>query len=306
MDSLCAETVGNLFPGPVKIKHKSDDTNPQESRSLAIEYLNPFTFINGGIPLHYFNIGVATYILTSPISYYMIDTLDTSATQYSAYSTLLTIPWSLKFLFGMVTDGFPIMSYRRKSWLFIGWAGYTALAFFMSGFAAPGFSLLAGVTILQTVLYLQADVCADSLCVERARLETLKLKGTLQTSAYTIRSFGYVLGALFGALLYNTDDWGWGLTLAQLFLLSALVPVTGLLPAIYSLNELEAPCAAPSIMDQIMNIWNTLQKHAVIYPVSFIYIYGIFQVPNQAWTNFLIEGKPLFVNMYMHVSPQGI
>jgi len=32
----------------------------------------------------------------------------------------------------------------------------------------------------------------------------------LQTSGYTIRAFGCVIGAVLGAILYNTDEWGWG------------------------------------------------------------------------------------------------
>ena len=34
----------------------------------------------------------------------------------------MTLPWSLKFIFGMVNDCFPICGYRRKPYMIMGWA----------------------------------------------------------------------------------------------------------------------------------------------------------------------------------------
>lgn len=253
-------------------------------------FLNPFILPNAGITISYFDVGIAIYFLTTPVSYYLIKVCNASSVEYNAYSTLVSLPWSLKFIFGMISDGNPIINYRRKSWMLIGWAGFVCLSFYLAYVGEPSITTTTLVMLAITCLYLLADVCSDTLAVERARFETESVKGSLQTTCYTIRSFGCVIGAVLGALLYNTADWGWGLTIAQIFALNGLFPITGILPTIWHLEELAAKKAAPYLMEQLDSVWTTLQLRAVYVPITFIYIYGIFQIPNAAWTNFLILG----------------
>ncbi|CAM9751861.1 unnamed protein product, partial [Choristocarpus tenellus] len=54
--------------------------------------------------------------------------------------------------------------------------------------------------------------------VERARQEVGDEKGQLQAACYAIRFAGSVVGCLGGALLYNADEWGWGLSFQQVCL----------------------------------------------------------------------------------------
>ena len=277
-----------------------DDNNdktkkPRKMKSVLITrklpyFLNPFIQPNAAISLSYFDVGIAIYFLVTPVSYYLIKTLDVSSTQFNAYGTLIGLPWSLKFMFGMITDGIPILDYRRKSWLAIGWFGYIAISIYLGSLDTPGFSIVTAMMFLMTCSYLLADVCTDTLCVERARYESDDTRGSLQTSGYTIRAFGCVIGAVLGAILYNTDEWGWGLTINQLFLLNALIPATGVVPAIWNLIELAATKAAPTLYEQWQSIWSTLQLMAVWWPITFIYTYNVFQIPNAAWTNFLVIG----------------
>ena len=110
--------------------------------------------------------------------------------------------------------------------------------------------------------------------VERARFESEKRKGILQTACYTIRSFGLLIGAVLGAILYNTSSWGWGLTISQLFLLSSVIPLLSVIMFIWPLDEIEVSKIVPTAREQLLSIWNTLQLWAVIRPVAFVFIYG--------------------------------
>lgn len=253
-------------------------------------FLNPYSLENAGITLSYFDVGVAIYILAAPLSYYLIDEMGVSSTAYSAYATLVSLPWCLKFIFGMISDGNPIYGYRRKSWMLLGWLGFSSCSFFLASLGTPDLTYTAIFMFLMVVAYLQSDVCTDCLSVERARYETEVHKGSLQTSGYTIRAFGCLIGAILGTLLYNTSSWGWGLTIAQLFVLNALIPLFGVVPSAWWLDELASNLPAPTLSQQIDSIWKTLQLRAVWYPMIFIYTYGVFQIPNSAWTNFLVIG----------------
>lgn len=143
---------------------------------------------NAGIFLSYFNVGIAIYILQAPLSYYLIDTLDISSTNYNAFFTLVSLPWSLKFILGSLSDGIPILGYRRKSWLLIGWVLYIIAAMSLALFEKPSFIATSAFSFIMTCSYILADVCNDALCVERARHEQEEIKGAIQTAGYTIRS----------------------------------------------------------------------------------------------------------------------
>ena len=46
---------------------------------------------------------------------------------YATCSTILTLPWSFKFFFGAFNDCVPILGYRRKPYMVIGWAFCSAM-----------------------------------------------------------------------------------------------------------------------------------------------------------------------------------
>ena len=140
--------------------------------------------------------------------------------------------------------------------------------------------MIIGLMFFMTCLYLLADVCTDTMAVERSRFENEVIKGSLQTSCYTIRSFGTIIGALMGALLYNTISWGWGLTISQCFLLSALIPLITIIPTFPALEELASSHLVPTFVEQFKALWKTMQLRAVYQGVGYIFFYGIFQIPN--------------------------
>jgi MFS family permease len=253
-------------------------------------FLNPFLLPNAGISLSYFDVGIATYFWITPASYYLIYYLNADATLYSAFFTLVYLPWSLKFIFGLISDGIAILGYRRKSWMIIGWIIYVTFSIWLFVLGEPSITYIVSLTFFLSCAYLFSDVCTDTLCIERSRYEPDDIRGSFQTSGYTIRAFGCLIGALMGSFLYNTDSWGWGLTIGQIFLLNAFIPLTGVLPSVYHLVELAPPKQLPTFFEQLESLWSTLQLRAVWQPMAFIYIYYLLQVPNSAWTNFLIVG----------------
>jgi hypothetical protein len=322
------EYVDYCFPGPIKIEKKplsinidkddteKDDTwkdnpdiidtdklNPENEESPYS--INPFDPSNAGFMMGYFNVGVALFFLNTPVSYYLITTLGISSTQYSAYTALIGIPWSFKFIFGMISDGVPILKYKRKSWFTIGWLGFVTVNFILASDDGPGVATTILLMFLMTCLYLQADVCTDTLCVEKSRFESAERRGSLQTSAYTIRYFGTVIGSLAGALLYNTSSWGWGLDINQCFLLSGIIPLVTVIPAIPQLEELTASDFVPTLTEQFSKLWEILQLRGVYQTVGYIFFYGIFQIPNGAFTNFLLDGLGFTVFEYGMLTVTG-
>lgn len=267
-----------VFPGPLQISEQS------------FKLLNPYDFPTMGLSLSFFDVGIVVNLLSTPITYYLIYYLDVSSTDYSAFETLVKLPWCLKLFFGMISDGVPICGYRRKSWIYVGWGLYVAISFYMYTKSMPGLTLITTTMFFMTCGYLFAEVSSDSLCVERTRIEIFKRKGSLQTSVYTVKYFGGIIGAILGALLYNTPDWGWGLTISQLFLLSALIPLMGVFPGLWFLREVSSAQELPTVWDQLQTIFQILSLDATWRVFFFLFPYLVLHVPNSALTNYYIIG----------------
>jgi hypothetical protein len=64
-----------------------------------------------------------------------------------------------------------------------------------------------------------ANTVADGMIVESTAFESKMRKGRMRIQAYMYREVGTVVGSVLGAVLFNSDHWNWGLTIAQCFLL---------------------------------------------------------------------------------------
>lgn len=253
--------------------------------------IHPFRLENYGISVSFFNTGIAISLLITPVTYYLINTVGASSSQVNAFITLVYLPWSLKFIFGIITDTVSIFGWRRKSWMLIGWISYCLLNIMVTFFEKPGLVFITVVLFFSTSAYLQADVCNDAQSIERSKFEPIELRGSYQTAMYTIRGFGMIISSIQATLLYNTSSFGWGLTLSQLFWLSVLIPATTVIPFTYFVVELKHKGPLPTVMESILKIWDVLQLKAVWYPLIFYLLYNCLQLSNSAWSNYLVLGK---------------
>jgi hypothetical protein len=119
----------------------------------------------------------------------------------TAFMALLATPWSLKPIYGLLTDFVPLGGTRRKGYLLLS-GGTTAIS--LLGLYAfpvrPGASAALLVRLLiPTVAVALADVAADALMIERG--QPLGLTGLLQSVQWgCLYAAGIVTGPLGGAL----------------------------------------------------------------------------------------------------------
>jgi MFS family permease len=172
----------------------------------------------------------------------------------------------------------------------IGWTVYILANIWLAALGQPGVSMIVFLVFVQTTAYIMSDVMNDAMVVERSKHEPIESRGSFQATGYIARFFGGVIGAVLGAILYNGDSWGWGLTISQIFLLNGLIPLTVAMPFIYSLIEIPPTHLPPSFRAQLLDIWNTAQLRAVWRPMIFVGFYNMMQISNAVWTNFLVDG----------------
>ncbi|RLO07666.1 hypothetical protein DYB28_008596 [Aphanomyces astaci] len=138
---------------------------------------------------------------------------------------LMSLGWSFKVVYGMLSDCFPIMGYSRKPYILLGYT-LTSLCFIVIALKPAGDavgansspddvkatqshgSLLALLCAVACFCYIMADVACDAMVVEYAQREPDNVRGRLQSSAYATR---YIFNALITAVsgfLLNSKRYG--------------------------------------------------------------------------------------------------
>jgi MFS family permease len=229
--------------------------------------------------------------------------------QQATISAIRGLPASFKLFFGFWSDNIPFFGYRRKSYMFIGWAISSLSMLFLvmtsdlvrievddndnrnnydngsSSFIpsenAPSIQILTLAFLIFGIGFWFADVMGDSIVAEKAKLEPEHSRGHLQSTCYACRFFGLMVAAPISTYLYSTVG-------PQIVIkLMCILPLVMLIP-IYNLYEAKnAPITSTS--EQCNEIWKTVCSRAVWQPMGFVYIYNVLQIGNAAWREFLLS-----------------
>lgn len=233
--------------------------------------------------------------------------LGASEAQQTSISAIRSLPASFKLVFGFFSDNVPFMGYRRKSYMFIGWAMSSLSMLFLLSFSnlervrnvanddevsgvniafspaedAPSIPFLTLSLLIFGTGFWFADVMGDSIVAEKAKLEPEESRGQLQSTCYACRFFGLMVAAPISTVLYSKVG-------PQIIVtLMALLPMMMLLP-IYYLYEVKH-ADIKSTREQCSEIWTTVCSRAVWQPMGFVYVYNVLQIGNAAWREFLLS-----------------
>ena len=111
-------------------------------------------------------------------------------------TAFIALPWSIKILYGLISDNFPVFGSRRKSYLLI--------AAFLQFFSMAGLTynskgdlnLAVGFLFMSNLSVALADVIVDSLMVIQSR--QYPNEGAEELNAYTWTCFS--MGGFFGSI----------------------------------------------------------------------------------------------------------
>ena len=142
-------------------------------------------------------------------------------------SSLISLPWIFKILYGFLSDSFPLASYRRKSYLFFfltcSILGWCSLSFFGLDQKSIVFALW-----IANLGFAGTDVITDGLIVENSEGEWSRI---YQSLAWGARSLGSVLtGMVGGWLMLKVEP-------QTIFLITASLPLIALPPLLILREE---------------------------------------------------------------------
>ncbi|KAL7574447.1 hypothetical protein ACA910_015818 [Epithemia clementina (nom. ined.)] len=124
-----------------------------------------------------------------------------------------------------------------------------------------------------------ADVMADALVAEKAKLEPSESRGSLQSTCYSYRFFGVMCAVPVSTYLYSAQG------PYYVICLLAILPIT-VFPSIYTLEEVMPMGGIRPVADQCMEIWHTVCSRATWQPMGFVFLYNMLQVSNAAGKEF--------------------
>lgn len=206
------------------------------------------------------------------VSFFLKDDLSLSPAQVAALMGIAAIPWTIKPLFGFMSDGLPLFGYRRRPYLVIsgllGALSWLALATVVNN------AWTATTAILLTSLSVAiSDVIVDSLVVERAREESLARAGSLQSLSWGCSALGGLITAyLSGWLLQHLSS-------------SAVFEITATFPLLVTIvawliveekidkNSLSQETEQFRVNRQIKQLWGALRQKSIWLPAAFLFIW---------------------------------
>ncbi|XP_027064191.1 probable folate-biopterin transporter 4 [Coffea arabica] len=169
--------------------------------------------------LIYFTQGFRSFVWTA-VSYQLKDNLKLSPSASQFVSSIAIFPWSIKPLYGILSDCIPIRGRKRIPYLIL--ATLLALGpWLMLGVSASLRSSRVHLMILLTVQNLgsaMADVVIDAMIAEAVRLERASFAGDLQSVSWMAMALGGICGSLLGG--YALEN----LQIDKIFLLFSVLP----------------------------------------------------------------------------------
>src|SRR5215468_10386510 len=138
---------------------------------------------------------VADQVLTLTLK----ETLGLSPAQVGTFGTIVLVPWVIKPIYGMVSDGFPLFGRRRKSYFLLTCALATLAGVGMWLNSEPTYSSLAVLLLVMGLGIAFTDVLTDAMMVENGK--PLGLTGAFQSVQWTSINIATLLVGLVGGYL---------------------------------------------------------------------------------------------------------
>lgn len=222
-------------------------------------------------------------------SLFLKETLHWSMLQMSLLGTITAIPWFLKVLYGVVTDGFPVFGYRRKSWLFVASAIALAMDLVLAFVHCTNFWFYAVVFLLSSLGVCMVDVITDGYVVQKS--VDLESTNKYQNLSWGSRAIGGALSSVIAGWVATRFD------IYTIFMIG-LPMMVAQLPLALLLDEKRA------VYGKAKNVWKEIAG-----PVK-----EFIKTPQLMWITLFIMlglfspsyGTPFFFRMrdVLHFSPQ--
>ena len=200
-------------------------------------------------------------------TFFLKDEMHLGPAELSALGGLFTLPWTIKPLYGFLSDGLPLFGYRRRSYLIlcgiVGSASYIALGSSFGGMVPDTATLMTASIaslVVSSACIAFSDVVADGIVVQRTRdSDDPKVAGGLQSLCWGSAAIGGLISAYFSGSLLET------MGPKDVFLITAILPA---LVGVIAFFIDEEPIGSQSDSDIVVDVQKESTESVVVLPVA--------------------------------------
>jgi predicted MFS family arabinose efflux permease len=190
------------------------------------------------------------------------------AQDIAAFAALLSLPWSLKPLYGLISDFIPLAGYRRKSYLVttsvLCIVSLLALYLFPVPFGAHRLLLLW--LVVPTLAVAFSDVVADGLMIDEG--QPRGLTGRLQAVQWTaMYAATIVAGSLGGYLSQNGHE-------SVGFLICGALAILTLASSIFLVRERQHSARPSGLREAFRSLSGAIRSPAVLSVAGFLFLWN--------------------------------
>ncbi|KAG7400231.1 hypothetical protein PHYBOEH_006569 [Phytophthora boehmeriae] len=282
-----------------------------------------------GIIVQYAAVGMFYGTLPGTVYPFLFNYLNMESTQVVSATVLLNLPWSFKLFYGIITDCVPIMGYRRRPFMIIGWTVCFIMLLIMACMKAgdpyyPEYKYASmDITTLSPEIvatfntdapstgskfivlmmiaalgYVGADVAADAMMVELAQREPEATRGYTQTTIYMVRTVFVTISSILTGFAFNGTHYGgdfdFSLSFPQLMLILTIACLPVMPLTWYFIKEEKHEGI---VFSKYMNdLWALAQTRPVYQVIAYKFFSGIFE-------NFTITASSAMQAYWAGVTP---
>lgn len=201
------------------------------------------------------------------VSFFLKDDLALSPAAVAALTGIASLPWTIKPIFGFLSDGLPLFGYRRRPYLILsGLLGTTAWLILAT--LAHTAWLATAMILLSSLSVAMSDVIVDSLVVERARKESQNDTGTLQSLCWGASAIGGLLTAYLGGLLLEYTS------TRAVFVVTATFPlIVSVVAWLITEEPVPESSNSPTVWNQIQQLKTAFSQRAIWMPALFLFLW---------------------------------
>jgi folate/biopterin transporter len=227
------------------------------------------------------------------LSFYYKDMLHLSPADLSMISSISVLPWVIKPIYGFISDTYPFLGYKRKSYLMlsgflssISWGALAIMANQISSNTANVYNTYNINDIISSILLVTissfgiafSDVLVDAIVVTKSRLDPTK-SGSLQSLSWSSSALGGFISAIFsGYLVQNFGSaFVFGITavIPLIMVVGALLIKEDKIDKIYNTKQLTISNNTKTInklnfKTQMNNVWQIVKQRHILSPLLFL------------------------------------
>lgn len=246
------------------------------------------------IPFVYFIAG-ATSLAGVAMTFFYKDDIGLSIAQVQILGSIAIIPWSIKPIYGILSDRLPIWKLRRKPYLFIagllGSAGYLLMATIVQDFSGAIVS-----SVISALGFALADVIVDGIVAERSK--TQREAGKLQTICRASLMTGAIAVSYLSGILVES------IGARNVFLITGSLPIFTSMFALL-MNEEPDPSILKTTIREFGRSIRQVCTPALLWSIAFLFLWRATPTSGGAFSYFLIDElqfKPEFFGTLSLVS----